>query len=227
MYVSLWKRAVLCLACIGMTIPQGAIVAAEKSQQVKASRMLDVKLTEGGKLTGRLVDAQGQALQNATVSVRFQNQVVAVAKTNKAGRLAVTGLMGGVHQLETANGRIAARLWTEKTAPPTAKANALIVSDKNVIRAQCGDGGCGTGILGGGGGVVSGNGGWVVGDACGGGSGFYGNGGAYGDPYCYDYAGGGGGFGLGGGALTALTIAGVITAIAIAADDDDNRRSSP
>ncbi|MFK7818257.1 MAG: hypothetical protein AB8G99_06045 [Planctomycetaceae bacterium] len=238
MYVSLWKRAALCLACFGMTIPQGALVAAEKPEQVQASRMLDVKLTDGGKLTGQLVDTQGNALKGATVTVRFHNQVVAVAKTNNAGRIAVTGLMGGTHQLETEHGRINARLWTAQTAPPSAKPNALIVSEKNIIRAQCGEAGCGVGggaglfghgghagVVGGG---VVGNGGWVSGNAYG--DGFYGGG--Y-DPYCYDYGyadGGAGGFGggfLGGGALTALTIAGVITAIAIAADDDDNRRSSP
>lgn len=240
MYVSLWKRAALCLACFGMTIPQGALVAAEKSEQVQASRMLDVKLTEGGKLSGQLVDAQGNALKGANVTVRFHNQVVAVAKTNNAGRIAVTGLMGGTHQIETEHGRINARLWTAKTAPPSAKPNALIVSEKNVIRAQCGEAGCGVGVGAGGGGLFGhggnvgvANNGWVSGNAYG--DGFY-NGGGYGDAYCYDYGyvdGGAGGGGLfagglfGGGALTALTIAGVVTAIAIAADDDDNRRSSP
>ena len=240
MYVSLWKRAALCLACFGMMIPQGALVAAaEKPQQQTTARMLDVKLTDGS-ASGLIVDAQGKVLKGAKIALRYQNRVVAQTTTNADGRFAITGLIGGVHELETVNGRVPARLWTEKTAPASAKPVALIVSDKNVIRAQCGEAGCGVGVGAGGGGLFGhggnvgvANNGWVSGNAYG--DGFY-NGGGYGDAYCYDYGyvdGGAGGGGLfagglfGGGALTALTIAGVVTAIAIAADDDDNRRSSP
>lgn len=239
MYVSLWKRAALCLACFGMIIPQGALVAAETPQQQAAVRMLDVKLTDGGTITGRVVDAQGKDLKRGKVAVRFQNRVVAEATTNDSGRFAVTGLMGGVHQLETVNGRVTARLWAGETAPPSAKPMALIVSDKNVIRAQCGESGCGIGgggVIGGGSGILGhggGNGGWVSGNSYGNGAydgGFYdgGYGGGYGAE-CYDYgyaqSGGGGGIFGGGALLTGLVIAGVVTAIAVAANDDDDPAS--
>ena len=230
MYVSLWKRAALCLACFGMIIPQGALVAAEKPQQQTTARMLDVKLTDGS-ASGQIIDAQGNVLKGAKIALRYQNRVVAETKTNAEGRFAITGLIGGVHELETANGRIPARLWTEKTAPASAKPVALIVSDKNVIRAQCGEGGCGVG----GGGLLGhgGGNGWVVGNS-------HGNGGVYDGGFndgfsygaeCYDYgyapAASGGGFFGSGALLTGLVIAGVATAIAVAADDDDGRRSSP
>jgi hypothetical protein len=252
MYVSLWKRAALCLACFGMMIPQGALVAAaEKPQQQTTARMLDVKLTDGS-ASGLIVDAQGKVLKGAKIALRYQNRVVAQTTTNADGRFAITGLIGGVHELETVNGRVPARLWTEKTAPASAKPVALIVSDKNVIRAQCGEGGCGVGgggLLGhGGGGGILGHGGggngWVVGNSYGDGGalnggfsdGGFGNGG-FGDggfgygAECYDYgyapAATGGGFFGGGTLLTGLAIAGIVTAIAVAADDDDGRRRSP
>lgn len=226
MYVSLWKRAALCLACFGMIIPQGALVAAEKPQQQASARMLDVSLTEGGTFSGRIVDTQGRAVKGAKVAVRFQNHIVAQATTNEAGRYAVSGLMGGVHQLETVNGRVSARFWNAKTAPPAAKPVALIVSDKNVIRAQCGEVGCGAGV-----GTVVGNGcgvggGWIAGNA------YHHHGGYYNGGYadgCYDYGyapGGGFAGGHGGLLLGGLVVAGVITAIAIAADDDGGRRRS-
>ena len=100
MYVSLWKRAALCLACFGMVIPQGVLVAAEKKQQ-KTARVLEMKMTDGGKITGQLVDAQGRVLKNEKVIVRFRSRVVAEATTNEQGRCAITGLRGGLHQLET------------------------------------------------------------------------------------------------------------------------------
>lgn len=244
MYVSLWKRAALCLACFGMMIPQGALVAAEKPQQQTTARMLDVKLTDGS-ASGQIVDAQGKVLKGAKIALRYQNRVVAETTTNADGRFAITGLIGGVHELETVNGRVPARLWTAKTAPASAKPVALIVSDKNVIRAQCGEAGCG---IGGGGG----NNGWVVGNSYGNGGvydggfnngtfndGGFGNGfndGGFGygaECYGYDYgyapAASGGGFFGSGALLTGLVIAGVVTAIAVAADDDDGRSgpSSP
>lgn len=240
MYVSLWKRAALCLACFGMIVPQGALVAAEKNGQ-QTVHMLDVKMADGNTLAGQVVDAQGKVLKNTTVAVRFHNQVIATTKTNDAGRYAFKGLRSGAHQIETVNGRVNARFWNAKTAPPKAKSFALIVSDKNVIRAQCGEAGCGIGgvgngglfghgggVVGNGGGMIGdggwGNGGWVNGNAYGvdGGYGF-GDGGYYGDAYCGDYGygggvayggGGGGLFGGGGGGLFGggLLTTGLVTA---------------
>ncbi len=216
MYVSLWKRAALFVACFGMIVPQGALVAAEPASQHQTARMLDVALTSGGTLSGQVVDAQGKLIEGAVVAVRFQNRVVAKTTTDAEGRYAVRGLRGGIHQIETTQGRVAARFWTPETAPPAARPSALIVSDTNVIRAQCGEG-CGSGD----GRIVHRHGGWVQGHS-------YRQGGSClqqnNDPCCnpgptVDH----------GMLVTGLVIAGVVTAIAIAADDDDdnNRPASP
>lgn len=185
MYVSLWRRAALVLACFGMMVPQGAF-AAEKTQQYQTVQTLDVKLANGGTLSGQVVDAQGKTVSNAVVSVRFGNRVVASTKTNASGRYAIQGLRAGVHQIQTANGRVNARFWSGTTAPVAAKSTALLVSDKNIIRAQCGNQCC---------------------NQC--------------DPCCDD------GSDMHGMLMSGLVIAGVVTAIAIAADDDDDDPSSP
>ena len=234
MYVSLWKRAALCLACLGMIVPQGALVAAETKAQQPTVRMLDLKLTEGGKLTGQVVNAQGQVVRNAVVAVRYQNHVVAKATTDASGRYAVQGLRSGVHELETINGRVPARFWTSTAAPTVAKSSALIVSDTNVIRAQCAEQGCTTHppMV-----APAGNGcggGWVAGAPIGGrarGCGLMHNGGLFRgglfqqqdpcDPCAQND-------GHGNLLVCGLVVAGIATAIAIAADDDDdNNTTSP
>ena len=91
MYVSLWKRAALFVACFGMIVPQGALVAAEPASQHQTARMLDVALTSGGTLSGQVVDAQGKLIEGAVVAVRFQNRVVAKTTTDAEGRYAVRG----------------------------------------------------------------------------------------------------------------------------------------
>ena len=235
MYVSLWKRAALCLACFGMIVPQGTLAAAEKKAQQPTVRMLDLKLTEGGKLTGQVVNAQGQAVCNSIVAVRYQDHVVAKATTDAFGRYAVQGLRSGVHELETLNGRIPARLWTAAAAPQVAKSSALIVSDDNVIRAQCAERGCTANPpvlapVGCGNGNGCG-GGWVAGTHCGrraGGGLLRGGlfrGGLFQqqdpcDPCAQDD-------GHGNLLVCGLVVAGIATAIAIAADDDDDNNASP
>jgi len=234
MYVSLWKRAALCLACFGMIVPQGTLAAAEKKAQQPTVRMLDLKLTEGGKLTGQVVNAQGQVLRNAIVAVRYQDHVVAKATTDTSGRYAIQGLRAGVHELETANGRIPARFWTATAAPQIAESSALIVSDTNVIRAQCAEPGC-TANPSGPGPVGCGNGcggGWVAGTHCGrraGGGGLL-HGGLFRgglfqqqdpcDPCAQNDD-------HGNLLVCGLVVAGIATAIAIAADDDDDNNASP
>lgn len=232
MCVSLMKRSVICLASLGMIFPHG-ISASEQT----SVRPADLKLSSTGTLAGVVVDAQGKPVQTS-VTIRFGGMAVARTKTNASGRFAISGMRGGVHEIQAGGTRSLARVWSADAAPVSAKTAAMLVTG-NIVRSQgcgesCGGSGCGCGSYGPvpfptngggyGGGYAAGC-GEGGGYAAGGGAGMFGGGGLGGGGGLF----GGGGFGAAGGGLLigGLAVAGVATAIAIAADDDDDPPASP
>jgi len=133
MYVSAWKRAALCLACLGLILPQPALMAAETQTRSK-----DISLTTGGTLAGTVVDANGQAIANTSVKVKFRGFTVATTKSDATGRFAVCGLRGGVHEICTAGGSTVNRFWTKGNAPLAARSTAIVVAGPEVVRSQGG-----------------------------------------------------------------------------------------
>jgi hypothetical protein len=125
-----WKRVVTCVACLGMLIPNTLNAGTSSSSMGD-----DVRLGEGGVLQGTIVDAQGRIQVGVPVHVRFNGVTVANAKTNQAGRFAVSGLRTGSHQVTTPTSRQMARLWSKGTAPASAK-TAVVVSTPKVVRGQ-------------------------------------------------------------------------------------------
>ncbi len=152
MYVSAWKRAALCLACLGLILPQPAVMAAETQ-----TRSNDISLTTGGTLAGTVVDANGRAIANSPVKVKFRGFTVATTNSDSAGRFAVCGLRGGVHEICAAGGSTVNRFWTKGNAPQAARSTAVVVTGPKVVRSQ-GDGPEGSDLVIGGllvGGVVA------------------------------------------------------------------------
>lgn len=143
MYISAWKRLALCLACVGMILPQGAAFASDA-----VSRSTDIGLRAGGTLTGSVVDSQGKPLVGSPVVVLFNGMPIARTQTNAQGTFAVQSLRGGVHEIRSTKGRTIARLWAPNTAPQSAKTAAVVVASDNIVRAQCADGGCTSGAVG-------------------------------------------------------------------------------
>lgn len=109
------------------------------------TQVRDVALHGTGILTGQLLDAQGVAIDDASVSVAKAGKEVARVKTDKQGKFRVAGLTGGVHQVATAESVGVYRLWAPQTAPPAAQRGLLLVSNAQVVRGQCG---CGTPVCG-------------------------------------------------------------------------------
>ena len=81
MFFPMWKRATVCLACIGMVAPQVAIASDKVTQSPKRA---DVSLTAGGTLNGSVVNAVGEAQAGVPVTVRFKGHTIAHATTNKS-----------------------------------------------------------------------------------------------------------------------------------------------
>ena len=133
----------LSLACIGLSLPHAAFgaspvavpPAAEGQSPVgRTPAVADVALHPGGMLLGQVVDQQGMLVDNTVVRLRQRDRIVAEVQTDDVGGFSVTGLRGGIYQIETARGSGVYRLWSVQTAPPTARQAALIVSGDGIVR---------------------------------------------------------------------------------------------
>lgn len=127
-----WKRAAICLACIGLVVPQGAF-GGQTKQPLAPS---DTRLSAGGTLAGSVVDAEGKALADVTVTVKFRGHIIARTTTTKTGRFAVSGLRGGVHDIVTPTGRATTRFWATGTAPRAANSAVTLRAGKAIVRGQ-------------------------------------------------------------------------------------------
>ena len=121
-------RWIFLLAFAGLLIPQ--------SVSASGAVITDAALHEGGTVYGQLVDEEGIPGKAVQVVVRHNQRVVAVAKTDARGRFAVSGLRGGVYEVQTTRGSEVYRLWAPNTAPPAAKRSILLVTGDTVVRGQ-------------------------------------------------------------------------------------------
>lgn len=139
------KGLALSLATLGMVFPQNALLAdgprAPTRAAAKATRVAavpDVSLTAGGTFSGRVVDHVGKVLEGAQVTVRQGKTEIGKTVTNKEGLYTFKNLKGGVYQVASGNTEGNFRVWAERTAPPAAKEQALLVMGENGARGQGG-----------------------------------------------------------------------------------------
>jgi len=139
--ISLFKRAVIALAAIGMMMPapqvQAATAAPAKVIQTDAT-VLDIGLKSDGVFAGRVVDHAGTPSAKTEVTIRQGQQVVAKTTTDAEGRFAVKGLKGGVYEVASGKTVGTYRVWNETVAPPAAKEQALLVLGENGTRGGFG-----------------------------------------------------------------------------------------
>ncbi|NLF09773.1 MAG: carboxypeptidase regulatory-like domain-containing protein [Pirellulaceae bacterium] len=126
------KCVMLSIATLGLCFPQVVLAA----NQTPAPPVVDVAMTDGGVLQGRVVDLQGGGVAGVPVSVKTQNKELAQTTTTEDGHFTVNGLRDGVYQLAAGEGQGVYRIWAAKTAPPAAQKNAIVYT-------QGGYGGCG------------------------------------------------------------------------------------
>ncbi len=139
----------LTLATLGLCVPQVAFAV-----EPAAPAILDVALSDGGMLHGRVVSVQGTGVAGAPVFVKAQDRDVATATTAADGTFNVQGLKGGVYQVATIQGHGIYRLWSAGTAPPAAQNGAVVYTQSSVVDSKvvhytqdgCGCG-CGDGAL--------------------------------------------------------------------------------
>jgi hypothetical protein len=129
---------------VGIVFPQTRILAEQKTpakpiiKTVAANSILDVSLSKDGKFSGRAVTQNGNPVEGASVVVKQGNKEVAKSVTDRNGQFVMSNLTTGVYQIKSGNTEGTYRMWTEKSAPPSAKPYGLMVLGENGARGQVG-----------------------------------------------------------------------------------------
>ena len=102
-----------------------------------AGRMArDIELTREGTLFGQILNGEGLAVENATVSLTYQEHVVATAVTGQNGQFVITGVRGGAHEMNVGSITAPVRLWKNGTAPEGSMDGVVIAASESVVRGQ-------------------------------------------------------------------------------------------
>lgn len=136
------QGAAVALAMLGVVAPSPNLFAADQAKPtatnkaVKKAQIPDVSLAAGGVLSGRVVDHTGSPIEGAEVVIKQNGKTLKRTVTDEKGLFSSQDLKGGVYQVASGNTDVAFRLWSEQTAPPVAKGQALLVMGENGARGQ-------------------------------------------------------------------------------------------
>lgn len=137
---TLLKPALIGLVCFGLITPQtvsAGLLPTPKSVKAKsASRTSDVTLTKDGILRGVIVDGKAGPVTGEKVVIRQGRRVIAQTKTDKLGEFRVPKFKGGTYEVTAGKISHRIRVWTADAAPKSARKVALLVENRNVVRAQ-------------------------------------------------------------------------------------------
>ena len=138
------KIAAILLALPGIVLPQSRVLASEQKvssftvKLVKPNSILDARLNKDGAFTGRTIEHDGTPVVGAIVVVKRGQTEIGQSVTDEHGNFAVGNLKSGVYEVSSGATTGSYRLWTEGTAPPSAKPHGLLVLGQNGTRGQYG-----------------------------------------------------------------------------------------
>lgn len=127
----------LAIACFCFALPQLTWADNIDANHAKPP-VRDISLRADGVLIGQVVDAQGQAVSAAQVTVFHGHDVIARTTSSKGGSFVIRRLRSGVHQVVAGNGTTIVRLWTNQAAPPVSRDVLTVVSNETAVRGQNG-----------------------------------------------------------------------------------------
>jgi len=128
------QSVAVCLATIGICLPQLAFAAAPQTGQGPV--VTDVRLHESGALIGQVVTPENRPVPGVQVVLQTAGRQLAVGQSDNNGYFAFNGLQNGVYQLVTPKGHAVYRVWTHVTAPPSAQLGALVVEGDSTVRGN-------------------------------------------------------------------------------------------
>ena len=137
--------AVVALAAIGIVFPQLSLLASDppvgahpRVRLVAPNSILDVKLSSDGAVSGRLIRSNGERIAGAVVVAKQGAIEAGQSVTDDQGRFEFRNLKSGVYDFGAGNTVGHYRVWTEKSAPPSAMPHCLLVIGENGARGQYG-----------------------------------------------------------------------------------------
>ncbi|HYW79038.1 MAG TPA: carboxypeptidase-like regulatory domain-containing protein [Thermoguttaceae bacterium] len=128
------QRVVVCLALVGICLPQLAFASTPQT----ATPVTDVQLREGNVLIGKVITPENAAVADTQVTLLSAGQKIAQGKTDTNGYFAFSGVRTGLYQVAAADGQGTYRLWSERTAPPKVQQGALVYAGTQTVRGQSG-----------------------------------------------------------------------------------------
>lgn len=128
------------LAAVGLLLPPGWVHAETSPIQSKrqVNKLAADVVLQQGQFTGRVVDHQGHPLAGRKVTVFEGQKVIAESVTNERGIFSIKDLKPGQYVASSGNTAGVFRVWSESSAPPSAKGHALLVMGENGGRGQFG-----------------------------------------------------------------------------------------
>ncbi len=141
------RAALVLMACCAMLSPMATFgVPPQDASGSTAANAKDTRLGTDSALIGKVVDALGNPVANASVTAHQSGQQQSRTNTNAKGEFRLAGLQGGVYQITCQGKTTNYRVWTANAAPPAATDGVLLVDYQSAVtRGQCGAGGCGNG----------------------------------------------------------------------------------
>ncbi|MCA9040248.1 MAG: carboxypeptidase regulatory-like domain-containing protein [Planctomycetaceae bacterium] len=136
------KEAALSLACLGILIPQPGLLAATPKQEIQnaprvnGTTVVDVVLSKGGTVIGKVVDHQGNIVEGAAVTITQGDKEVVKTVSNSKGLFGARNMTTGTYKITAGQGSREFRLWSADAAPPKALSKAVLVSDYKIVRGQ-------------------------------------------------------------------------------------------
>ena len=133
------------LAVVGMILPStvlGAPPAIDGPSTPATQTVRDIALGHGGTLTGRVVDLEGKAISGVPIQIHQDGHLIGHVVTDTRGQFSAPQLAGGIYTISTPRQQGTFRVWSADAAPPIA-ADAIHITDGQIVRGQCG--GCGNG----------------------------------------------------------------------------------
>jgi hypothetical protein len=134
-----WAKAAAIVAGVHLAVPQMMTYGAEPATRVAAEKKTtttaDVVLSSAGELTGRVITAEGAAVDGATVKLSQNGKSVGQTTSGADGRFKLASVKGGLYQVAAGQTTQVVRVWHADAAPPSARPMTTIVQG-TVVRGQ-------------------------------------------------------------------------------------------
>ena len=140
--LKLIRDSAVVLAAAGIVLPIPTVRAAEprpaKNRPAASRTVADVKFTSDGCFKGRVIDHEGEVGKKVDVVIRQGSKIISQTRTDDQGVFSVEDLKSGTYQVSSGSTEGNFRVWSDKTAPPSSRKFALLVTGTEGARGQFG-----------------------------------------------------------------------------------------